>query len=127
MVKFWNTADFIEYITKFVSDFRKEDTTTPLFFYDGDAQDSLGYYKLDKTIEQLNEFISMFETLDNTFFEIRTKCIKDNIEESYKDLKISANTIYAITFSPESIIDMHEESTAMLDKRIEFAKYIISR
>ncbi len=127
MVKFWNTEDFIKKIINFVSEFRKKDTTTPLFFYDGDSQDSLWYYKLEKTIEQLNEFIIMFENLDNTFFEIRTKCIKNNIEDTYQNLKIGKNTIYAITFSPETIIDTHEKSTASLDKRIEFAQYIISK
>jgi len=67
---------------------------------------------LQQNIEQLNKIIDLIEKFDNVFLEIRTKnLIIENGKlriDSYDKLKISDKVIYAITFSPQDIIEKYE-------------------
>lgn len=132
IVSFTNIEDYISFLNKFIIEFKKKHWDNKwLVFYDWDFQDSLGYFGLQKNIEQLNKIIDLIEQFDNVFLEIRTKnLIIENWElkiGNYKKLKISDRVIYAITFSPQDIIEKYEIWASNLDIRIEFWKYIISR
>jgi len=126
IVNFANIDDYIIYLWDFIKKYKK-DNNKKLFFYDWDFQDSFWYLDNEQNIKNLNKFIDLVDSFDDVFLELRTKCIIPNISESYKNLKIWKNTIYAITFSPDYIIENYEPKTANLQIRIDFAKYIISK
>lgn len=132
IVSFINIDDYIFFLERFIIEFKKKYWNEKwIVFYDWDFQDSLWYYGLQQNIEQLNKIIDLIEKFDNVFLEIRTKnLIIENGKlriDSYDKLKISDKVIYAITFSPQDIIEKYELWASNLDIRILFWKYIISR
>lgn len=123
LVKFTNIDDYILFLEQFIIEFKKKNwNEKKIYFYDWDFYDSFGYALLDENINDINKIIDLIEKYENVFLEIRTKATIKSI--SYAKLKISNKVIYAITFSPQNIIESYEPGTWNLEDRTLFAKYI---
>lgn len=145
IIRFVNIDQICDFVDRFLDRFMREHSSDKqVYIYDGDYQDSLGFFGIKENIDQLNQLIWVIEKYKNVLFEIRTKAIikekcKDRFNKSinvkdigsdtyiskiYDKLTISDKLIYAITFSPQDIIDKYEQGTSSFFDRLDFAKYI---
>ncbi len=132
IVKFTNTQDWLKFLKNFLDQATKKFKNKKIIFYDGDFQDSFGYFMLQENIDQIYEILKLFANYSNVYLELRTKQALtkpqylQKVEKIY-DTAFSKTLITAITFSPQRIIDLYEPGTTDLENRINFAKWVQSK
>ncbi|MCH2188307.1 hypothetical protein MK079_00560 [Candidatus Gracilibacteria bacterium] len=120
-VFFVNYEEIQKQIAEKITQVRKKDPDTPIWFYSSDYSDNLA---TDSLTQFTQNFIPFFEGFDNVKMEIRTKSINIARLLEYQNIR---NTEIAFSLNPSEIIQTYEHFTPALDARITAIEKLIEQ